>query len=219
MAGVTQAQLITNGSFESNPIGTVANSGGGTLVDSTTFTDWRIFSVGAPPIAGYQGSIVDASSFGAGGTPGDHAFRFDAINTGSPSGADYGLDRNSSKVAVSFGTNYTFSYDAALYGLTGGTFSFNVTLSEFNSSDMFLGNQTGFAPTLGATFQNYAFSWTPINPLTTQINIAFRPVTQEGFSSAVGLNNVALVPEPGTVALLGIAGITALFFRKRSRVA
>ena len=217
--GTAQANLLSNGSFESNPIGTSASYGTGGAIDSTTFTDWRFFTVGSPAIDLFQGRIVDAADFGAGGTPGSHAFRFDVVNTGTPVGSDYALDRDGSKVPVSFGTTYTLSFDAVLYGVTGPGFSLNVGLAEFDGANSFTGSQTGLAPALpgDALFHNYSYSWTPLNPATTQINIAFRPTTP-GYINAVGLDNIEInaVPEPGTMALGLMSGLV-LFTLRRSR--
>ncbi len=217
--GITsQAQnLLSNGSFEANPIGTIASYGDPGAVDTTTFTDWRFFTVGAPPITLFQARIVDAADFGAGGTPGSHALRFDVVNNGTPVGADYALDRDSVRVPVSFGTTYTLSYDAVLYGLTGGTFSFTTTLAEYDSSGTFIG-QSGFSPTLptDALFHGYSFSWTPVNPNATAINLAFRP-TSPGYLNAVGLDNISfsVVPEPSTLALSLVGGLALLAIRRR----
>ena len=212
--------LLSNGSFEANPIGLQVPYGPPGAVDTTSITDWRFFTVGSPPITLFRAWVVDASDFGAGGTPGSHALRLDVVNDGIPYGtpvnADYALDRDSVRVPVTFGTAYTLSYDAVLYGLTGGTFSFTTTLAEYNSSGTFIG-QSGFSPTLptDALFHGYSFSWTPLNPTVTEINLAFRP-TSPGFLNAVGLDNVSfsVVPEPSTLAL-GLVGALALFANRR----
>jgi len=212
------ANLLSNGSFEANPIGTIASYGPPGAIDTTTFTDWRFFTVGAPPIDLFQARIVDASDFSAGGTPGSHALRFDVVNTGTPVGADYALDRDSVRVPVSFGTAYTLSYDAVLYGVTGPGFSFTTTLAEYDSGGNFIG-QSGFSPTLptDALFHGYSFSWTPLNPNVAEVNLAFRP-TSPGYLNAVGLDNISfsVIPEPSTVAL-GVAGGLAMFALRRRR--
>jgi len=221
LSTIANAQLITNGDFGLTTVGTTANfttSGG---VDSTTFADWRFFSVGSPAINTFIGTVVTADQYGAGGSASTHALRLDVDNTGSPAGNDYAIDRDYTKLPVSFGTNYTISYDAVLYGLTGGSFAFTVAVSEFDVNGSFLGAQTNFIPTLGATFQTFSDAWTPTNVATTQINLAFHPVTQQGFLSAVGLTNVAVVPEPGTVSLLVVAAagmLGGVCFRKRRKV-
>ncbi len=209
--------LLSNGSFEANPIGTIASYAPPGAIDTTTFTDWRFFTVGAPPIDLFQARIVDAADFAAGGALGSHALRFDVVNTGTPAGADYALDRDGARVPVAFGNTYTLSYDAVLYGVTGPGFSFTTTVAEFDSSHTFIG-QSGFSPALptDALFHGYSFSWTPVNPNATEINLAFRP-TSPGYINAVGLDNISfsVVPEPGTVALGLISGLAVFFFRRR----
>ena len=210
--------LLSNGSFEANPIGFQVSIVPPGAVDTTSITDWRFFSVGTPPIDLFRAWVVDASDFGAGGTPGSHALRLDAVNTGTPIGADYALDRDSTRPSVSFGNTYTLSYDAVLYGVTGPGFTFTTTLAEFDSSHNFLG-QSGFTPTLSgdALFHGYSFSWTPLYPNTTEINLAFRP-TSPGYLNAVGLDNISfsVIPEPSTLAL-GLAGVLTLFSLRRRR--
>lgn len=224
LATSARANLISNGSFESSPIGTgVALTAPGGGVDTTTFTDWRLFSVGGPAIDFFLGDIQDATFTTPLGTPGDHIFRFyvDRSPVGIAAGSiDYALDRDGSKVAVAFGTTYTFSYDAVLYGSSGGGSPFIAGLAEYDSGNSFLGVQTSFAPALATIWQNNSFSWTPLNPLTTQINIAFRPVTAEGFINHIGLNNVEFnaVPEPSTLAfgLMSGLGLFAMLRRRHA---
>lgn len=223
LTGAANANLLSNGSFESDPIGTgltLSAPGGG--IDTTTFTGWRFFSVGAPAIDFFLGDIQDASALAPAGTPGDHVFRFYADRSPAgiaAGGIDYALDRDGSKVAVAFGTSYSFTCDAVLYGSSGGGSPFLVTLAEYDSGNSSLGNQTVFSPALGATWQNYSFGWTPLNSLTTQINIAFRPVTAEGFINHIGLNNVEFnaVPEPGTLALGLMSGLGLIAMLRRRR--
>jgi hypothetical protein len=221
LAEVANANLLSNGSFESSPIGTASAFGPGGGIDATTFTDWRFFSVGSPAIDLFHGDIQDATFTTPVGTPGDHIFRFyvDRSPAGiAAGGIDYALDRDASKVGVVFGTSYTFSYDAVLYGSSGGGFPFLATLAEYGSGNNFLGSQTEFSPALvPGAWQSYSFAWSAVNPLTTQINISFRPVTEEGFINHVGLNNVELnvVPEPSTMALGLMSGLGLLALRRR----
>ena len=213
VGGPAQTQSIPNGGFETNSIGTTVVIGDPGTVDTTTFADWRMFSVGAPPINLFRGTIVDASDYGAGGTPGNQAIRLDVDNTGAPAGYDYGLDRHNAKVPVAYGTSYVLSFDAVLYGVTGKNFSFAVGLSEYaDSAEAFTGSQTTFSPTLSsdALFHHYTFSWTPLNTNMTHVNIAFRP-RNPGSLNAVGLDNVGFtaVATGGAQQLPGLyPGIT-----------
>ena len=108
------APLVSNGSFESNAIGTrVEFTAPG--IDATTFAGWRIFSVGSPPVASFSGRIVDAADFDAGGVSGKHVMRLELDHSGPAAGFDYGLDGLTGLVPVAYGNNYTFSYAAVLY--------------------------------------------------------------------------------------------------------
>ena len=201
-----------NDSFESDALGAAAGSST-PYVTTTTFANWRLFTVGAPPIALFAGTIQDASTTDAhtvqGGVPGSHAMRLDVDNTGTPVGADYGLDRNDARVPVMYGVTYTFSFDAALYGITGGSFTLAVAIPEFNGAGAFTGSQASFAPVLDGAYRTYSYSWTPLNPATAVIAPAFRPLSP-GFACAMGLDNVVLhapVANPSTIAR--VAGFPA----------
>ncbi len=145
-----------NGDFESDAMGTVAGYST-PYIDTVTFANWRLFTVGSPPIALFSGNIQDASVTDGGtrniqgGVPGSHAIRLDVDNTGIPAGADYGFDRDSARVPVTYGVTYTFAFDAALYGITGGSFTLSVGIPEFNGAGGFTGSQATFAPVLDAS--------------------------------------------------------------------
>ncbi len=183
-----------NGSFESDAYGTAAGYST-PFVNTTTFANWRLFTVGSPPIALFSGTIQDASTTDnhsiQGGVAGSHALRLDVDNSATPAGADYGFDRDAAPISVTYGVTYTYTFDAVLHGLTGGTFALSVGLPEFNGAGAFTGNQTSFSPTLDAAFRTFSYSWTPINPATTSIRPAFRPYSP-GFICALGLDNVML---------------------------
>jgi hypothetical protein len=199
---VAAENLISNGDFEADAMGTqllISSSTGvndPTTIDSKTFTDWRFFSVGAPSINGFKGTIVDAGSY-AGGKPGSHALRLDVNNTGTPVGSDYALDRdneNAGRVEVAYGNTYTFSFDADLDGVTGGAFALDVVLAEYDGDgNATLTGQTLFTLALPADahFHSYSYTWTPSSSATTRLNIAFRPKSP-GFASALVLDNVQL---------------------------
>ena len=123
--------------------------------------------------------------------PGSHAIRLDVDNTANPAGADYGFDRDSARVPVTYGVTYTFAFDAALYGITGGSFTLAVGIPEFNGAGGFTGSQTTFAPVLDGAYRTYSYSWTPLNPATATIAPAFRPHSP-GFVCALGIDNVML---------------------------
>ena len=183
-----------NGSFESDAYNTIVGYGT-PFIDTVTFANWRFFTVGSPPIAGFAGMNQDASSTDShtvqGGVPGSHCMRLDVNNPDNPGGVDYALDRDNARVSVTYGVTYTFSFDAALYGLTGGSFTLGVSLPEFNGAGSFTGSQTSFTPTLDGAYRTYAYNWTPLNPATATIAPAFR-LYSPGYACAMGLDNVGL---------------------------
>jgi hypothetical protein len=201
-----------NGSFESDPYNTAVGAAT-TYVDTTTFANWRFFTVGSPAIDWFSGTIQDASSTDShiiqGGVPGSHAMRLDVNNPANPGGADYALDRDNARIAVTYGVTYTYSFDAALHGLTGGSFTLVASIPEFNGAGGFTGSQVEFAPALDAAFRTYSYSWTPLNPATATIAPAFRPYSP-GFACAMGLDNVVLhAPVAVTDTVNRAAGLPA----------
>lgn len=185
------APPLPDGGFEFSSIGTTAG-GPGAFVNTTTFPGWRLFSVGSPPIASLTGEIVDAGGFN-GGSPGRRALRLDIENTGTPAAHDYGLDNNNARSPVVPGKTYTLSYDAALVAVAG-SLTLNVSIAEFDSAGSFTGTQGGFTPTLTAdqTFRRHTHEYVIANPNTTQVVIAFRPVTTGG--GTLVLDNVRFTP-------------------------
>jgi len=208
------AQLITNGSFESNPIGTAvgySTPGGG--VDTFTFTDWRFYNVTAGPVA-IGGQIISNA------TAGTNAFRFDVNNTTGE--VAYALDRDNNRIAAVFGTTYNFSFDAAWIG-GSGTF-LGGYIAEHDSLGNFNGSQTALSFTISDTaYHTFGISnYTPLNPTTTHINIGFSLMQGQVGNAAISLDNVqfGVVPEPGTLSLVAASGLAALvWFRRRSKSA
>jgi hypothetical protein len=185
------APLLVNGDFEFSPLTTSAG-GSGVFVNTTTFLGWRLFSVGSPPIANLTGTLVDAGGY-PDGQPGSRAMLLVVTNTGSPAAHDYGLDNSNARSPVMTGRKYTLSFDVALVQVSG-SLALNVSVAEFNAAGTFTGTQGGFAPALTAdqTFRRYTLAYVVANPATTQVVIAFRPVTT-GQSTLV-LDNVVFAP-------------------------
>ena len=188
------AVVFPNGDFTANPIGTAVGAGTGGIIDTSTFTDWRFYSVGSPAADLFSATIIDASTTDAhtvqGGVPGTPAMRLDAderINVG----ADRALDRDNARSAVTQGVTYTFSFDAALYGMIGGPLSLQVNLPEFDGVGAFTGTQATFTPTLDSAFRTYSYSWTPQNPATVSAFTGFHPWIPGGVV-ALGIGNVKL---------------------------
>lgn len=190
-ARMVVAPLLVNGDFEFSPLTTSAGVPG-VFVNTTTFLGWRLFSVGSPPITNLTGTIVDAGDY-TGGQPGSRALRLAVTNIGSPTAHDYGLDNSNARSPVMTGKKYTLSFDVALVQVSG-SLTLNASVAEFNAAGTFTGTQGGFAPALTAdqTFHRYTMTYVVANPATTQVVIAFRPVTT-GQSTLV-LDNVMFAP-------------------------
>ncbi len=186
------AVAFPNGDFTANPIGTAIGAATNGISSTTTFANWRFFSVTGPTAADWFAAvIIDASTNGTdivqGGVPGTSAVRFD-IDQRTHIGADHGFDRNSARLTVTQGVTYTLSFDARNIGGTG---SLNVSMPEFNGSGAFTGSQVGFTPTLDSAFRIYTYSWTPQNAATVTIAPAFRP-NCPGATLALSIGNVKL---------------------------
>jgi hypothetical protein len=190
-ARMVVAPLLANGDFESSPLASSAG-GAGVFVNTTTFLGWRLFSVGSPPITNLTGTIVDAGGY-PDGQPGSRAMRLVVTNTGSPAAHDYGLDNSNARSPVTTGKKYVLSFDVALVSVSG-SLTLNTSVAEFNAAGTFTGTQGGFAPALTAdqTFRHYTMAYVVANPATTQVVIAFRPVTT-GQSTLV-IDNVVFAP-------------------------
>ncbi len=192
--GIKPAPLVVNADFELTPLGT-SGGGGGAFVDATTFLNWRLFSVGSPPISSLNATVVDAGGF-SGGQPGSRAIQLDVNNTGTPAGQDYGFDNDNARVPVTTGEKYTLSFDLALTRRVGGSLNFQVTIAEFDAAGAFTGTQGGFPLTLplDQSFHRYSFDYTVANAATRQVGIAFRPITGSGAESTLVLDNVDFAP-------------------------
>ncbi|MEN8255354.1 MAG: hypothetical protein ABFR33_07785 [Verrucomicrobiota bacterium] len=188
------AQLISNGSFENEVVGTsVVISTNDTLVDLSTFSDWRVFSVGGPPSTGLSATTVtDASD-------GNQALRLDATRldlTDFGTGVDHGLDRDGSRIPV-INTNFTFSFDAAW--ISGST-NFLAILAEHGANGAYLGHAAWYYCTVSnSDYQTFSFEWTPAGGNATHsVNPSFRQMpTDAETSSSLLLDNVRLTPPDG----------------------
>ena len=177
------AQLLSNDSFEAQPVGTAVVIGTNAVVNTTTFYGWRIFSVGTPPMSSFSVTAVTNASAG------NIALRMDMVNTGAGAGADHGVDRSNAKIPIAYGTDYMFSFDAAW--ISGST-NLRVNLAEFNAAGTFLGKQTSYPCMVSnSAYRTFTFAWTPLTNAATQITIAFRQQNADGeTSSSMLLDNV-----------------------------
>ena len=176
--------LLTNGSFESQPLGTTKSIGSSAVVDTTTFTAWRVFSVGSPAVSNFTATIIDNA------TDGNLAMRLDLINTGGGTGLDHGLDNANARIPVTVGAYYNISFDAAwISGATNLVFG----MAEFDAAGVFTGKSTSTNLVVSDTnYQNFSFMhWTPISPATAKVSLAFRQRNSGTLtSSSMSFDNV-----------------------------
>lgn len=205
LAAAAHGQLISNGDFSAQPVGTQVQLPAPGGVDSSTFTDWRLYNVA--PAIGFTATII------SGGTTLDgQAMRLDLNNTGGAPTA-WALDRDNAKLPVQFAESYNLTFDAAYIG---GSDALRIAIAEYDLNNNFVGVETVY--NFNITDTNYltysALNWTPINAATTQVNIIFTPISSG--VSAMSFDNVQFgaVPEPGTVALASL-GLVVLLYRGR----
>jgi hypothetical protein len=203
---ICSAQLVYNGSFESEPVGTTVQIGTNAVIDATTFSSWRVFSVGTPPMESFSAIIVTNASAGS------RAMRLDMINTGGGQGTDHGLDRSNSKMPVTQEVDYILSFDAAR--ISGST-NLQVTVAEFDSTGAFLGQQRVYSCSVThAAYQSFVFDWTPLTEAAVAVNIAFRQQNSgEETSSSILLDNVQFTDNPAARATGGFYSSADSFAR------
>lgn len=178
------AQLVANGGFEVDPVGTSVVALTAT-VDVGTFSGWRLYTVG-DPAAPFTATIVTNASEGS------QAIQLDMSDL--TIGADYGLDRDVSHIPV-LNADYTISFDAAL--ISGSTLV-EIIVAEFGADGEFLGQQRVFSVNVeDSDYTNFALDWTPLSgDSVSSINISFKPKqSPSGTSSSILLDNVQLVRE------------------------
>ena len=174
----TNAQGITNGSFEAQPAGTtrsIGSSAGGAN-DTTTFTGWRVFSVGSPSVSNFTATIITNH------TDGNLALRLSLTNTGGGTGLDHGLDNFNAMVPVTFGRSYNLSFDAA--HLSGAT-NLGFSVTEFNAANGYTAITDTYLVVADANYQTYSFQWTPLTNTTTKVVLAFRQINSGALTYSV----------------------------------
>ena len=172
---------ISNGSFEDEPVGTAVVIDSTTVVDSSTFSGWRFFSVGTPPKDFSATSVASASDWGV-------ALRIDLTSNGA-GGQDHGFDRAGSEIPVQYGNEYIFSLDAAWIS---GAITLDVIIQEFQGTTH-LGNTVFSYSISDGNYQQFIEDWTPASSAVDNINIRIMPQAAAGASVSLLLDNVQLV--------------------------
>jgi hypothetical protein len=186
--GIAEANLVANGDFE------LGNTGFFTAYDYIANGSFPSqYSINTNPhnwAGGYQ-------SFGDHTTGSGNMMLIDAAG-----GASGGAGRTcwSETITVSTNTDYTFSAWIAQIYLNGLTSNI-----EFSINGSVIG--TYIVPTTTTTWYEFAKDWN--SGSVTQATITIRETTGDNSypGNDFALDDIAFVPEPATIALLGIGGI------------
>jgi hypothetical protein len=186
--------LIPNGDFSSGSTGWVRVDGTGTGPAVTSPT-------GGNP--GGYGSVTPAGGWGI------------LVSPPEPGNAGGGIPIAS--LSLTAGGPVQFTYDSINLSGAGPVGGFKW---EAWGGNAILGNTGDVFPTVignGTTWQTYTYNWT-LPALTDKL--IFVPLWAGGANaSTVGFDNVGVVPEPSTYALLalGAAGLGGHLIRRRRR--
>lgn len=157
---------LSNGSFEDQPAGTfVSADSSDSKDDRTTFTGWRIFSIGNPPAAGFSATLVPEAS------DGKVAMQLRVDDTGAAE-MDQAMDREGTEVSINPDTVYHISFDAAHIS---GDNQLILAVAEYDNNRSFLDSQT--AVTFDVTdskYQTFELDWKCKNPAAEKVGLAFR---------------------------------------------
>ncbi len=193
--------LIPNGDFSNGSTGWVDVSGGGTVPATT-------FATGGNP-GGYA-TITPNGGWGI------------LVSPTEPGNAGGGVPISS--LSLTAGGPVTFTFDSKIIsGASAGPVGANNNAAGFKweawGNNAILGNTGDQRFSLigdGTTWQTYTYNWTL--PAGTD-KLIFVPLANYTAGSVVGVDNVGVVPEPSTYALLalGAAGLGGHLIRRRRR--
>jgi hypothetical protein len=199
---VASADILTNNSFEADPQGDydVADPG---------FTYWRLFAGGGNS-GGYDWDLIgDASD-------GNNALQ---ITRSNATGGGGGIDNNNEYAEIDPETTYRVQFDAKDLVESGtdldSSLRLEVRFSETQGGSRFGGGLT--LVTLTDDYQTFS-SGDFIAPANAEfLYVGFRPLTGAQVEGPTGviLDNVRVIPEPASLALLGLGGL--LLLPRRSR--
>ena len=179
IGATSHAQLISNGSFEAEPVGTTVVIESTDVVDFSTFTDWRFFSVGSPPNDFSAILVTNASD-------GNVAMQLDMTANGS-AGGNHGLDRAASRIPVEYGTNYRLSFDAAWIS---GSANLVLIMQEQTLGGGILATKQLSYPISNGNYQQFIREWTPSRPTVAALYLQFMPQAPAGSSLSLLLDHI-----------------------------
>ena len=192
--------LIPNGDFSQGGTGWIANSGLGEQPPVTFATGGNPGGYGTVTPNGGWGILVSPTAAGATGAG------YDLASLGLTAGGPVTFRWDS----IHLGVGNTGPSAGPVGGMKVEAWANNVLVDN-------TGDQYGALVGTGATWESYSYTWTL--PATAQ-KLIFVPLWAGGAdTTTVGFDNVGVVPEPSTYALLalGAAGLGAHLVRRRRR--